>query len=106
MSKNPSPLADAMQEKLNRWYAGELPRMEIESFIRYGNLNDNERARLGLITTGVETCLRCGAPVPTGGYRIPKKDFINPPADAPENPLVCEGCYVVLIGIIKEGERR
>lgn len=47
---NGSKLADAMKEKLDRWYAGELNMAEIELFIRYGNLTEEESAKLGLFT--------------------------------------------------------
>jgi len=50
--KNPSELADQMQAKLDAWYAGEMTRMEIESFVRFGNLTEEEKTKLNLITVG------------------------------------------------------
>lgn len=45
-----SALADAMRAQLDLWYSGKATRAEVESFIRFGNLTEEQAQKLGLTT--------------------------------------------------------
>ena len=49
---NKSDIADKMKEKLDLWYSGQITRLEVEQFIKYGNLTEEQKKTLGLITFG------------------------------------------------------
>ena len=52
MAKNESAIADKMKEMLDLWYSGQCTRLEVEQFIKYGNLTEEQKKTLGLITFG------------------------------------------------------